>query len=109
VDGRRCPSGVDNSDAGDGQRFRRRVFSPDRERRGQGDNGQASAQASHFEQFAQGVEAAAAGAAQRRRVIAHEASVQQSLLKLTPMWYGQLQVTVLLSNRYSNDGVTRYD
>src|SRR5207249_2946748 len=42
------------------------------------------------EQLAQGVEADAARAAQRRRVIAHEASVQQSQLKLTPMWRGQL-------------------
>jgi hypothetical protein len=42
------------------------------------------------EQLAQGVEAGAARAAQRRRVIAHEASVQQSQLKLTPMWHGQL-------------------
>jgi hypothetical protein len=28
----------------------------------------------------------------------------QSQLKLTPMWHGQLWVTVLLPNRYSNDG-----
>src|SRR5205814_3274540 len=42
------------------------------------------------EQLAQGVEAGAARAAQRRRVIAHEASVQQAQLKLTPMWHGQL-------------------
>jgi hypothetical protein len=86
----RRPSGVDDNDALDGQRFRRRVFSLDRERPGQGDDGQASAYAPHFEQFAQAVEAAAAGAAQRRRVIAHKASVPQSQLKLTPMWHGQL-------------------
>ncbi|MGO9466446.1 MAG: hypothetical protein ACLQIB_47830 [Isosphaeraceae bacterium] len=42
------------------------------------------------EQVAQGVEAGATRAAQRRRVIAHEASVQQSQLELTPMWDGQL-------------------
>jgi hypothetical protein len=41
-------------------------------------------------QLAQGVESRAARAAQRRRVIAHEASIQQSQLKLTPMWHGQL-------------------
>jgi hypothetical protein len=42
------------------------------------------------EQLAQGLEAAAAGAAQRCRMIAHEASVQQSQFKLTPMRHGQL-------------------
>jgi hypothetical protein len=39
-----------------------------------------------FEQLAQGVESGAARAAQRCRVIAHEASVQKSRLKPTPVW-----------------------
>src|SRR5436305_4932211 len=40
------------------------------------------------EQLAQGVEAGAARAAQRRRVFAHEAPVQESPLKPTPTWRG---------------------
>ena len=42
------------------------------------------------EQLAQGVEAGAARAAQRRRVIVHEAPVQKSRRKPTPLWRGGL-------------------
>jgi hypothetical protein len=42
-------------------------------------------------------------------VIAHEASIQKSQLKLPPMWHGQVLVTVLLPSRYSNDVPTRFE
>src|SRR5262249_51925867 len=42
------------------------------------------------EQLAQGVEAGAARAAQRRRVIVHEAPFQKSRRKPTPLWRGGL-------------------
>jgi hypothetical protein len=42
-------------------------------------------------------------------MIVHEAPVQESRRKLTPLWHGQLWVTVLLPNRYSNDGATGFE
>src|SRR5262249_36229320 len=50
------------------------------------------------EQLAQGVEAGTARAAQRRRAIVHEAPVQKSRRKRTPLGRGGLQLTVLLPN-----------
>src|SRR5262249_14838114 len=50
------------------------------------------------EQLAQGLESGAAGAAQRRRVIAHMVSVQKSQVKPTPMGRGGIDLTILLPN-----------
>jgi hypothetical protein len=50
------------------------------------------------------VEAGAARAAQRRRVIGHEVPVPKSRRKPTPQWRGGLSLTVLRPNRKLSSG-----
>src|SRR5262249_16220626 len=51
------------------------------------------------EQLAQGIEAGAARAAQRCRVIVHEAPVQKSRRKPTPLWRGPITLPRFIVSR----------